>query len=72
MSDVDSITLLETDPTIFARCPKCTASYNGKHVGEYFAKAYPRKRRGRDTQDVLSDKVCDNCGTQMQFMYEVV
>jgi len=66
------VTLEPSDPTIFAKCPKCCAHYTGKVVGTYFAKAYPRKKKGRSAEDVIANQVCENCGTPMQFMYEVV
>jgi hypothetical protein len=65
------VTLLDSDPTIWAKCPKCCASYLGKHVGNYFAMAYPRRKAGRTVQEVLADKACENCSTPMQFLYEV-
>ncbi len=68
---MNDVTLSLYDPVIFAKCPKCTASYPGKNVGDYFAKAYPRRRLGRTAQEVVSAQRCDNCGTDMQFMYEV-
>lgn len=61
---MNEIVLEDSDPTVFAKCPKCCAHYNGKLQGNYFAKAYPRKKWARG-------QVCENCGTEMQFMYEV-
>lgn len=60
-----------SDPTIFAKCPRCCASYLGKKVGDYYAKAYPRRREDRTAADVVAAQVCENCQTPMQFMYEV-
>lgn len=65
------IVLEPNDPTIWAKCPQCTKSYLGAKVGNYFAKAYPRKKAGRSAEDVISGQVCENCGTPMQFLYEV-
>lgn len=61
-----------SDPTIWAKCPKCTSSYLGKKVGDYFAKAFPRRRKERTTAEVVAQQVCENCGGPLEFMYEVV
>jgi hypothetical protein len=62
---IAQIKLEYDDPTIFAKCSgACTRHFPGKHVGEYFAKAYTeRKWRKNPT--------CDNCGAPMQFLYEL-
>lgn len=65
------VTLETSDPTVWAKCPKCTASYMGNITGNYFAKAYPRRRKDRTAAEVVAAQVCDNCSTPMQFMYEV-
>lgn len=53
------------DPTIFAKCSgRCTRSYPGKKVGDYFAKAYTVRKWKRG-------QVCDNCGSKMAFLFEV-
>lgn len=59
------------DPTVWGKCPKCTRTGTGVHVGNYFAKAYPRQKLGRSAQDVISKETCENCGTQMELLYEV-
>lgn len=59
------------DPTVWAKCPKCTASHLGKRVGDYFAKAFPRVRRGRTAAEVVASKRCDNCDGPLELMYEV-
>lgn len=69
MSD---ISLVPSDPTVWGKCTKCTASYPGKKVGDYFAKAYPRKKPGRTAEEVLALQQCDNCGGPLYFMYEVM
>lgn len=66
-----NITLDPSDPTIWGKCPKCTASYPGKKVGDYYAKAFPRKREGRTAAEVLAGQTCENCGSVLEFMYEV-
>lgn len=69
------IKLEPSDPTVWGKCPKCTASYPGRKVGDYFAKAFPRKKpRDKDArtpQEVLALQQCDNCGGPLDFMYEV-
>jgi hypothetical protein len=68
---MNDISLELSDPTVWGKCPKCTASYPGKHVGDYFAKAYPRKKDTRTAEEVLALQKCDNCGGPLDFMYEV-
>lgn len=68
MSDVR---LELSDPSVWGKCPKCTSSYLGKKVGDYFAKAFPRRRKGRTAADVLAVQVCENCGGPLELMYEV-
>lgn len=59
------------DPTIFAKCPKCTRSFLGNVVGNYYAKAFPRRRPDRTAQDVVAAQTCENCGTPLELLYEV-
>lgn len=68
---MNEIKLELSDPTIFAKCPRCCAHYLGKVVGDYYAKAYPRRREDRSAEEVAAAQVCENCQTPMQFMYEV-
>jgi hypothetical protein len=58
------ISLTDTDPTIFAKCPRCSVTGLGVVVGKNFQKAYTRKQWARG-------QACDNCGFLMAFMYEV-
>ncbi len=70
---MSEIVMTPSDPTVWAKCPKCTQSYLGNVVGKYFAKAYP-KRSGKQVltaEQVVEREKCENCGTDMQFMYEV-
>lgn len=67
----NEITLTPADPTVWAKCPNCTKTGRGTVTGKYFAKAYPRRFKQYTYEDVLRGEVCDNCGTDMQFLYEV-
>lgn len=58
------VRLTESDRTVFAGCPKCNVSGNGMKAAKYYSMAYSRKQWARGPQ-------CDNCGTDMQFKYEV-
>lgn len=72
---MNEVVLDDSDPTVFAKCPKCCASYTGKVQGDYFAKAYPRRKWGRIIRcpdcNQAHAQVCENCHTDMQFIYEV-
>ena len=59
------IVLTSDDPTVFAKCPKCTKSGRGIVVGNYYARAFSKKKWGR------GNKACPNCGTKLEVMYEV-
>jgi hypothetical protein len=69
--DNSEITLSLADPVVWGKCPQCTKSGRGVHVGSYFAKAFPRRKLFRSAQDVLAGEVCENCSTPLEFMYEV-
>ena len=58
------IRLTDSDRTIFAVCPKCNVSGLGMKAPRYFSMAYTRRQWKRGP-------VCDNCGTSMQYKYEV-
>ena len=58
------ITLTVDDPTIWAKCPNCCRAGTGVVVGNYYARAYSRRRWGKG-------KTCPNCETRLEIMYEV-
>lgn len=58
------ITLSDEDPTVFAKCPRCCRTGKGVITGDYYARAYPRKKWGKG-------KSCPNCETPLVVMYEV-
>lgn len=59
------IILTADDPTIFAKCPTCTRTGVGVVTGNYYARAFSRKKWGK------GNKACPNCGTRLEVMYEV-
>jgi hypothetical protein len=59
------IVLKDDDPTIFAKCPSCTRTGRGVVVGNYYARAFSRKKWGK------GNKACPNCQTRLVVMYEV-
>jgi len=53
------------DPTIFAICSgACSQHGPGSKVGNYFAKAYTRRKWSKKPK-------CDNCAAPMRRLYEV-
>lgn len=58
------VRLLDEDPQVFARCPKCCAGGIGVPFGQVFLKAYPPRKWDRGQS-------CDNCDTPMERLYEV-
>jgi hypothetical protein len=58
------LTLNEDDPTIFAKCPRCTKRGNGRSVMSYYAASYSIRRWRRNPQ-------CENCETPMQEIYRI-
>jgi ribosomal protein L34E len=60
----NEITLSPQDPTVFAKCPKCTRRGNGVLQGRYYGTAYTRRKWDRKPQ-------CENCGTPMELLHEV-
>lgn len=61
---VNEIRLTDSDRTVFSVCPKCNAGGLGQKAPRYFSMAYSRKQWARKPK-------CENCGTDMQFSYEV-
>ena len=60
----DKISLSPEDPTIFAKCQKCSRSGKGEKVGDIFLKAFTARRWKRSP-------VCENCGSELIILYEV-
>ncbi len=59
------IVLTDDDPTIFAKCPYCTRRGRGVVEGNYYARAFSKKKWGK------GNKTCPNCKTRLEVMYEV-
>lgn len=49
----------------WAKCPVCCRTGTGVPVGDYYSRAYTERQWKRSP-------VCENCGTSMRFLYEVV
>lgn len=60
-----NIELSADDPTIWAKCPRCTRYGVGVVTGDYYARAFSKKKWGK------GNKTCPNCETRLEFMYEV-
>lgn len=58
------VTLGPEDPTVFAKCPKCSTSGLGSKVGPIFGKAYTARRWKREP-------VCENCNGPLVKLFEV-
>jgi hypothetical protein len=56
------VRLNPSDPTVFAKCPKCGLGGRGRKFGFYFGKAYTVSQWRREP-------VCDNCETPMVAIY---
>jgi hypothetical protein len=61
---VDDIRILPSDPTVWAKCPKCCKTGLGVHVGQYFSKAYTADKWARG-------QICENCETPMVELYRL-
>lgn len=61
---MDKISLGTEDPTVFAKCPKCTKRGRGVKVGDYFSKAFTERRWKRGP-------VCDNCSTPLVAVFSI-
>jgi hypothetical protein len=64
METMDEIRMLPSDPAVWAKCPKCCKTGLGVPVGQYYSKAYTEDKWARGQQ-------CENCGTDMQFLYRL-
>jgi len=51
-------------PTVFAKCPSCCRTGRGVVVGDYYSKAYTKRKWAQG-------QVCENCSTPMKYLYEV-
>lgn len=60
----NEIRLSPEDPTIFAKCPRCSAMGRGTKAGSQFYRAYTIRRWVRKPK-------CENCNTPMVKLYEV-
>jgi hypothetical protein len=58
------LTLGPEDPTVFAKCNRCDPGKPGSKVGNYYGRAYPRRKWDRKPK-------CENCKTPMSLLFEV-
>lgn len=60
----ENIRLGPEDPTIFAKCPRCSRRGIGEKVGRQFYRAYTFRRWQRKPK-------CENCRTPMVMLYAI-
>lgn len=65
MSDQNEIRLTVSDRTVFAVCPNCNRTGKGLKAANFYSMAYTKRQWARQPK-------CENCGTDMQFSYEVI
>lgn len=57
--------LTSADPTIYAKCPRCTRYGTGVVIGNYFASTF-----SRNDWKKKKNQSCPNCGTKLEIVRE--